>query len=135
MLDKTRFIVIAGSIMSGLGKGVVTSAIAKLMQSRGYKVVPIKFDGYLNVDCGTMNPFRHGEVFVLDDGKEVDMDFGTYERFLNQSMTGLSSITGGSLFQRIIEKERNGEKSNTSTSKLRNRFPSSKQVNISKSQD
>jgi CTP synthase len=109
MLDKTRFIVITGSIMSGLGKGIVTSAIAKLLQSRGYKVVPIKFDGYLNVDCGTMNPFRHGEVFVLDDGREVDMDFGTYERFLNQSMTGLSSITGGSLFQRIIEKERKGE--------------------------
>jgi CTP synthase len=109
MLDKTRFIVITGSIMSGLGKGIVTSAIAKLLQSRGYNVVPIKFDGYLNVDCGTMNPFRHGEVFVLDDGREVDMDFGTYERFINRSMTGLSSITGGSLFQRIIEKERKGE--------------------------
>lgn len=109
MLEKTRFIVITGSIMSGLGKGIVTSAIAKLLQSRGYRVVPIKFDGYLNVDCGTMNPFRHGEVFVLDDGREVDMDFGTYERFLNQSMTGMSSITGGSLFQRIIEKERKGE--------------------------
>ncbi|MBD3210509.1 CTP synthase (glutamine hydrolyzing) [Candidatus Micrarchaeota archaeon] len=109
MLGKTRFIVIAGSIMSGLGKGIVTSAISKLLQSRGYRVVPIKFDGYLNVDCGTMNPFRHGEVFVLDDGREVDMDFGTYERFLNQPMTGLSSITGGSLFQTIIEKERKGE--------------------------
>lgn len=109
MLDKTRFIVITGSIMSGLGKGIVTSAIAKLLQARGYNVVPIKFDGYLNVDCGTMNPFRHGEVFVLDDGREVDMDFGTYERFLNKSMTGMSSITGGSLFQKLIEKERKGE--------------------------
>ncbi|MEW6723238.1 MAG: CTP synthetase, partial [Candidatus Micrarchaeota archaeon] len=106
---KTRFIVITGSIMSGLGKGIVTSSIAKLLQARGLKVVPIKFDGYLNVDCGTMNPFRHGEVFVLDDGTEVDMDFGTYERFLDRSLTGSSSITGGKLFQRIIEKERKGE--------------------------
>ncbi|MFH1785428.1 MAG: CTP synthase (glutamine hydrolyzing) [Candidatus Micrarchaeota archaeon] len=110
MLEKTtKFIVIAGSIMSGLGKGIVTSSIAKLLASRGFKVVPIKFDGYLNVDCGTMNPFRHGEVFVLDDGTEVDMDFGTYERFLNKSLPGMCSITGGKLFQRIIEKERKGE--------------------------
>jgi len=106
---KLKFIVIAGSIMSGLGKGIVSSSIGKLLQTRGYKVAPIKFDGYLNVDCGTMNPFRHGEVFVLDDGTEVDMDFGTYERFLNQSLGGISSITGGKLFQRIIEKERKGE--------------------------
>lgn len=106
---KTKFIVITGSIMSGLGKGIVTSSIAKLLEARGFKVVPIKFDGYLNVDCGTMNPFRHGEVFVLDDGTEVDMDFGTYERFLNKSLPGTCSITGGKLFQRIIEKERKGE--------------------------
>ncbi|MDO8554477.1 MAG: CTP synthase [Candidatus Micrarchaeota archaeon] len=106
---KTKYIVVAGSIMSGLGKGIVTSSIGKILQSKGYKVVPIKFDGYLNVDCGTMNPFRHGEVFVLDDGTEVDMDFGTYERFLNFSISGSSSITGGKLFQKIIEKERNGD--------------------------
>jgi len=106
---KTKFIVVVGSIMSGLGKGILSSSIAKLLQSRGYKVVPIKFDGYLNVDCGTMNPFRHGEVFVLDDGTEVDMDFGTYERFLNFSLPGTSSITGGKLFSRIIERERKGE--------------------------
>jgi CTP synthase len=106
---KCKFIVVAGSILSGLGKGILTSAIGKLLTSRGYKVIPIKFDGYLNVDCGTMNPFRHGEVFVLDDGTEVDMDFGTYERFLNLSFTGSSSITGGKIFKRIIEKERKGE--------------------------
>ena len=106
---KLKFIVIAGSIMSGLGKGIVSSSIAKLLQARGYKVTQIKFDGYLNVDCGTMNPFRHGEVFVLDDGTEVDMDFGTYERFLNQSLKGTNSITGGKLFSRIIDKERRGE--------------------------
>ncbi|MFH0737426.1 MAG: CTP synthase [Candidatus Micrarchaeota archaeon] len=106
---KTRFIVIAGSIMSGLGKGIVSSSIAKILQARGYKVMQVKFDGYLNVDCGTMNPYRHGEVFVLDDGTEVDLDFGTYERFLNISLPGTCSITGGKLFQKIIEKERKGE--------------------------
>ncbi|MEW6749142.1 MAG: glutamine hydrolyzing CTP synthase [Candidatus Micrarchaeota archaeon] len=106
---KTKFIVIAGSIMSGLGKGIVSSSIAKLLQARGLKVMPIKFDGYLNVDCGTMNPFRHGEVFVLDDGTEVDMDFGTYERFLDKSLPGDCSITGGKLFSRVITKERKGE--------------------------
>ncbi len=106
---QTKFIVVTGSIMSGLGKGIVTSSLGKLLSARGYSVIPIKFDGYLNVDCGTMNPFRHGEVFVLDDGTEVDMDFGTYERFLNISMPGSCSITGGKLFSRIIEKERKGE--------------------------
>jgi CTP synthase len=106
---KIKFIVVAGSIMSGLGKGIVTASIGKLLESRGYSVTPIKMDGYLNVDCGTMNPFRHGEVFVLDDGLEVDMDFGTYERFLNISLPGSCSITGGKIFQRIIEKERKGE--------------------------
>jgi len=106
---KTKFIVITGSIMSGLGKGIVSSSIAKLLQARGFSVMMIKFDGYLNVDCGTMNPFRHGEVFVLDDGTEVDMDFGTYERFLNKSLPGMCSITGGKLFSKIIEKERKGE--------------------------
>ncbi|MDD2655170.1 MAG: CTP synthase [Candidatus ainarchaeum sp.] len=108
-MARTKFIVVMGSIMSGLGKGILSSSIARLLKKRGYKVLPIKFDGYLNVDCGTMNPFRHGEVFVLDDGSEVDMDFGTYERFLNQSLTGKSSITGGKLFKRIIEKERRGD--------------------------
>ncbi|MCX8166705.1 MAG: CTP synthase (glutamine hydrolyzing) [Candidatus Micrarchaeota archaeon] len=104
-----RYIVIVGSIMSGLGKGVVTASISKLISSLGYKVLPIKFDGYLNVDCGTMNPFRHGEVFVLEDGTECDMDFGTYERYLNISLKGDCSITGGKIFQKVITKERKGE--------------------------
>ncbi|MFA5049372.1 MAG: CTP synthase (glutamine hydrolyzing) [Candidatus Micrarchaeia archaeon] len=104
-----RYIFVAGSIMSGLGKGILTSSIAKLLQSRGFSVIPLKFDGYLNVDCGTMNPFRHGEVFVLDDGSEVDMDFGTYERFLNISLNQKNSITGGKLFRFLLEKERKGD--------------------------
>ncbi len=107
-LKSRRYIVVLGSLMSGLGKGIITSSIGKLLQSRGLNVSPIKFDGYLNVDCGTMNPYRHGEVFVLDDGTECDMDFGTYERFLNKSLNGKNSITGGKLFRSIIEKERKG---------------------------
>jgi CTP synthase len=94
--------------MSGLGKGILTASIGKILQSKGLNVTPIKFDGYLNVDCGTMNPYRHGEVFVLDDGTECDMDFGTYERFLDVSLNGSNSITGGKLFRKIIEKERSG---------------------------
>ncbi|MBD3397952.1 CTP synthase (glutamine hydrolyzing) [Candidatus Micrarchaeota archaeon] len=104
-----KYIVVLGTIMSGLGKGIVTASIARLLKTHGYKVAPLKFDGYLNIDCGTMNPFRHGEVFVLDDGGEVDMDFGTYERFLNTSLTKLSSITGGKIFQLLLEKERKGD--------------------------
>ncbi|MCX6777383.1 MAG: CTP synthase (glutamine hydrolyzing) [Candidatus Micrarchaeota archaeon] len=106
--SKRAYIVILGSLMSGLGKGIVTSSIGKILQGRGLRAVPIKFDGYLNVDCGTMNPFRHGEVFVLDDGTECDMDFGTYERFLNVTLKGQNSITGGKIFKHVIEKERKG---------------------------
>ncbi len=104
----TRYIVVLGSMMSGLGKGIVTASVGRILQSKGYSVSPIKFDGYLNVDCGTMNPLRHGEVYVLDDGTECDMDFGTYERFLNESLRGINSITGGKLFRRVIDKERAG---------------------------
>ncbi|MCX8195129.1 MAG: CTP synthase [Candidatus Micrarchaeota archaeon] len=107
-LKKRKYIVVLGSLMSGLGKGILAASIAKLLQCRGLKISPIKFDGYLNVDCGTMNPYRHGEVFVLDDGTECDMDFGTYERFLNIDLEGKNSITGGKLFRGIIEKERRG---------------------------
>ena len=103
-----KYIVILGSLMSGLGKGIVAASIGKILQSRGIKVVPIKFDGYLNVDCGTMNPFRHGEVFVLDDGTECDMDLGHYERFLNIDLNSMNNITGGKIFRYVIEKERRG---------------------------
>ncbi len=105
----TRYIVILGSVMSGLGKGVVTSSLLKTLDFYDTTSLPIKFDGYLNYDCGTMNPYRHGEVFVLDDRSEVDMDFGIYERFLNKSMSGDQSITGGKLFGSVLEKERRGE--------------------------
>ncbi len=106
---ETKFVVVLGSLLSGLGKGIVTSSVAKLLSFYNLNAMPMKFDGYLNFDCGTMNPFRHGEVFVLEDGSEVDMDFGTYERFLNKNMSGAFSLTGGKLFSEIIAKERKGE--------------------------
>ena len=98
-----------GSLLSGIGKGIVTSSIAKVLSSYDISTMPLKFDGYLNYDCGTMNPLKHGEVFVLDDKSEVDMDFGTYERFLNKDLNGSFSLTGGRLFSEIIAKERKGE--------------------------
>ncbi|MEM4389720.1 MAG: CTP synthase (glutamine hydrolyzing) [Candidatus Micrarchaeia archaeon] len=103
-----KYIVVVGSLLSGLGKGIVTSSIGRILQSRGLRVAPVKFDGYLNVDCGTMNPYRHGEVFVLEDGTECDMDLGTYERFLNIDLNGSNNITGGKIFKLVIEKERRG---------------------------
>ncbi|MGC8623624.1 MAG: glutamine hydrolyzing CTP synthase [Candidatus Micrarchaeia archaeon] len=106
---QTKYVVVLGLLLSGLGKGIVTSSIAKILQFYNYRVRPLKFDGYLNYDCGTMNPYRHGEVFVLDDKGEVDMDFGNYERFLNIDMNSDFSITGGKLFSEIIAKERKGD--------------------------
>jgi len=104
-----KFIVVLGSLMSGLGKGIVTSSIMKMLDFYDYKVLPLKFDGYLNYDCGTMNPYRHGEVFVLDDKSEVDMDFGMYERFIDKNLTKDFSMTGGKIFSNIVAKERRGD--------------------------
>ena len=104
-----KYIIITGGVMSGLGKGLLAASLTKLLSSSGFSLLPIKFDGYLNVDAGTINPYRHGEVFVLDDGTETDMDLGEYERFLNQSLDSWSSLTGGKIFQRVIEKERKGD--------------------------
>lgn len=95
--------------MSGLGKGLLAASLTKLLSSSSFLILPIKFDGYLNIDAGTINPYKHGEVFVLDDGTETDMDLGEYERFLDQSLDSWSSLTGGKIFQRVIEKERKGD--------------------------
>lgn len=104
-----KFIVVTGGVLSGLGKGLFMSSLGKLLQSRGYSVTPIKIDPYMNVDAGTMNPIEHGEVFVLDDGSEVDMDLGNYERFLENNMTSDSNITTGKIYRRVIKKERRGD--------------------------
>ncbi len=103
-----KFIFISGGVLSGLGKGVVTCSIGKMLQSRGFSVSAVKCDPYLNVDAGTMNPYIHGEVFVLDDGYEADMDLGTYERFLGIELTRLNNVTSGQVYQHVIRKEREG---------------------------
>lgn len=105
---KTKFIIVTGGVISGLGKGVAAASIGALLSSK-MKVVPIKCDGYLNTDPGTMNPTEHGEVFVLDDGGECDMDFGHYERFLNVTAKKDWSLTMGRIFKMILEKERRGD--------------------------
>ena len=104
-----KWIFVTGGVLSGLGKGLVSASVSKLLQLRGQEMVPIKCDGYLNVDPGTMNPHEHGEVFVLEDGTEVDMDFGHYERFLGINSKGEWNLTSGKIFQEVIDKERNGE--------------------------
>lgn len=106
---KTKYIIVTGSVMSGVGKGTLTSCLGTLLRCHGLKISMIKFDGYLNYDAGTLNPFRHGEVFVLDDGTECDLDLGSYERFTNQNYTKDNYLTAGKIFKRIIEKERKGE--------------------------
>ncbi|HEX43043.1 MAG TPA: CTP synthase [Phycisphaerales bacterium] len=106
---RTRYVFVMGTVMSGLGKGIFSSCLAKLMQDKGLKVAPIKLEGYLNVDSGTLNPFRHGEVFVLDDGMECDMDLGTYERLLDQDLSRANFATSGQIFSAILHKERHGD--------------------------
>ena len=94
--------------MSGLGKGIFASSRAKLLKDKGLSVAPIKMEGYLNIDSGTLNPYRHGEVFVLDDGMECDMDLGTYERLLDQDLTGANFTTNGQILSGVLKKEREG---------------------------
>jgi CTP synthase len=106
---QTKFVIVVGTVMSGLGKGIFSSSLARILQDKGLSVAPIKLEGYLNRDSGTLNPYRHGEVFVLDDGMECDMDLGTYERMLNQNLTRLNFATSGQIFSRVLEKERKGE--------------------------
>ncbi|MBW2997269.1 CTP synthase (glutamine hydrolyzing) [Candidatus Woesearchaeota archaeon] len=105
---ETRYIVVTGGVLSGLGKGIAAASIGHLLSSR-LKVIPMKLDGYLNTDPGTMNPIEHGEVFVLDDGGEVDMDFGHYERFLGVTCKFDWNLTMGKIFSEIREKERRGD--------------------------
>ncbi len=106
---KTKYVFVMGTVMSGLGKGIFSSCLAKLLQDKGLKVAPIKLEGYLNIDSGTLNPFRHGEVFVLDDGMECDMDLGTYERMLDQDLSRANFATSGQIFSSVLNKERHGD--------------------------
>ena len=107
-LGATKYVIVFGTVMSGLGKGIFSSSLAKCLQDKGLRVVPVKLEGYLNIDSGTLNPFRHGEVFVLDDGTECDMDLGTYERALDQNLNQLNFTTSGQIYRRVLERERTG---------------------------
>ncbi|NNM84667.1 MAG: CTP synthase [Phycisphaerales bacterium] len=106
---RTKYVVVLGTVMSGLGKGIFSSSLAKILKDKGLRVAPIKMEGYLNIDSGTLNPFRHGEVFVLDDGMETDMDLGTYERMLDENLSARNFTTSGQIFTRILERERHGQ--------------------------
>jgi len=103
-----KYIFVTGGVLSGLGKGITTASIGRMLKNRGYKVTVLKIDPYLNIDAGTMNPFQHGEVYVLRDGGEVDLDLGHYERFLNIELTSDHNITTGKVYLNVIEEERRG---------------------------
>jgi len=105
---RTKYVVVIGTVMSGLGKGIFSSSLAKLLKDKGLSVAPIKMEGYLNIDSGTLNPYRHGEVFVLEDGLETDMDLGTYERVLDQNLSRRNFVTAGQIYTEILERERRG---------------------------
>ena len=105
----TKYIFVLGGVMSGLGKGITASSIGYLLKNAGVKVTILKLDPYLNVDPGTMNPYQHGEVFVLDDGSETDLDLGHYERFIDVNMTKNNNATAGQVYSTVLERERKGE--------------------------
>lgn len=105
----TKYIFVTGGVVSSLGKGILSSSIGKLLQSRGYRVTIQKFDPYINIDPGTLNPYEHGECFVCSDGHEADLDLGHYERFLNVPTTRANNITTGRIYQNVISKERRGD--------------------------
>jgi CTP synthase len=104
-----KYIIVTGGVMSGLGKGITAASVGRILKNRGYRVTAVKIDPYLNIDAGTMNPAQHGEVFVLRDGSEVDLDLGNYERFLDIELTAAHNITTGKVYRTVIEKERRGD--------------------------
>lgn len=104
-----KYVFVTGGVVSGLGKGITAASLGRLLKSRGLRVTMQKFDPYLNVDPGTMNPFQHGEVFVTDDGAETDLDLGHYERFIDENLTQNSNVTSGRIYWNVLQKERNGD--------------------------
>lgn len=101
----TKYIVVAGGVISGIGKGVIASSTGLLLKTTGLKVTAIKIDPYMNIDAGTMAPTEHGEVYVLNDGGEADLDLGNYERYLDVTLGKNNNITTGKVYQQVIEKE------------------------------
>ena len=107
-MSKAKYVFVTGGVTSSLGKGIISASLAKLLQARGYRVTIQKFDPYLNVDPGTMNPYEHGECYVTDDGAETDLDLGHYERFLNIPTSQANNVTTGRIYQTVIDNERKG---------------------------
>lgn len=108
-MSSTKYIFVTGGVTSSLGKGIISASLAKLLQSRGFKVTIQKLDPYINVDPGTLNPYEHGECYVTDDGAETDLDLGHYERFLNRPTSQANNVTTGKIYQTVIDKERKGD--------------------------
>src|SRR6476620_7318338 len=104
-----KYIFVTGGVVSSLGKGLTAASLGTLLENRGLKVTLQKFDPYLNVDPGTMSPFQHGEVYVLDDGAETDLDLGHYERFTRTKLTRFNNLTSGQVYQTVLDKEREGK--------------------------
>ena len=101
-----KYVFVTGGVVSGLGKGITAASLGRLLKARGYTVTMQKFDPYINIDPGTMNPVQHGEVFVTDDGAETDLDLGHYERFIDESLTKNSNVTTGKIYWSVLQKER-----------------------------
>lgn len=108
-MNKLKYIFVSGGVISGIGKGITAASISLILKSAGYRVAPIKFEGYLNLDAGTINPIEHGDTFLCEDGTESDMDIGTYEKFLNENMGKDNFVTMGQIYKTILEKERRFE--------------------------
>ena len=104
-----KYVFVTGGVVSGLGKGITAASLGRLLKARGYSVTMQKFDPYINIDPGTMNPVQHGEVFVTDDGAETDLDLGHYERFIDESLTKNSNVTTGKIYWSVLQKERRGD--------------------------
>ena len=109
IIEDMKYIVVTGGVISGLGKGITASSIGYLLKENGYHVTAVKIDPYLNIDAGTMSPYEHGEVYVLNDGTETDLDLGNYERFLDIELSGAHNITSGKVLKRVLDDERNGK--------------------------
>src|SRR6478752_2371518 len=108
-MSSSKYIFVTGGVTSSLGKGIISASLGKLLQARGFSVTIQKFDPYINIDPGTLNPYEHGECYVTDDGAETDLDLGHYERFLNVPSSQANNVTTGRIYQSVIEKERRGE--------------------------
>lgn len=105
----SKHIFITGGVTSSLGKGIIAASLAKVLQARGLKITIQKFDPYINIDPGTLNPYEHGECYVTDDGAETDLDLGHYERFLNICTSSANNVTTGQIYKTVIERERRGD--------------------------